>query len=716
MTFQQNSSNSSKHSDSTKEDLLVFPYPKVFQRLPGEVMLSAPLNILVSKNDVSLVAVKVLRSELYKRFRVASDLQMIEGFDSSGQECVIMLILNQKGELDKLLKAMQIKLPDKDIEGTFVLSARANRVVIAARDVAGLLYGVYDLLQLVEVRNHILQVPGLKIEDWPTLKMRGFTIDPTQCLGVQKMEFYYALIDRLAVVRANNIFANLADGTWFCMEMPNRPALSQPRAHYRDQDVTDFHPFTEQQLRDLVVYAHQRGIEIVPMIDSIGHARVYTDIYPDLADPGSVRGKESTLDPFNPGTEYLLDDIYEFCAKIFPSPFMHVAGDEVESIGNSEGARQSYEKADAAARGYSLYEWAYKHQIETINELVKKYGRKQIIKTDMLLERRNILDAIPKNVILDVNNRYEPRVDPAEPEFLLNKGFKVMGCASLIRHRVNLMPSTANIANVTQWTKIAQNLSLIGVRVCLWNPERVIDDATWLSCAYAGALMWEGTPEAKAGGTFKQDRLFKAYTKFNFGLPADGEVPKAFLVLQNNAPKLELLNKILISDPETFRTTIQGELKSERVADYVNKVNDPTGQRCISAVSSVVDYINKVNDELPVVVKSLEQYRGMVKYNLQEYDGLLLASRIERFLGTVGKLYVNKRSWPLDAKVKEAVRKITRENDQLLGDIIVARDHWRYEDNPGRAGKPQGWGRKTWLLHFFYDFQKQLGASRAEYC
>jgi len=696
-----------------KDSLLLYPYPKVLQKVPGEVSLHGPLTILVSKNEESLVGVKVLRTELYKRFRAASNLQIVKRFDPSAEN-VIMIMLNKKGELDRLLKEMQINLPDKDLEGTFVLSARENRVVISAREPAGILYGVYDLLQLGEFQNDVLRIPVLNIEDWPTLKMRGYMFESSQSLGVQKLEYYYTLLDRLAQARINTVFPNVADGTWFCMDIPGRSELSRPRS-FRGQSVTNFHPFTEQQLRDLTSYGAERGIEFVPMIQSIGHARLYTDIYPDLADPGSVIEAESSLDPFHPGIEYLLDDIYGFCAKIYSSLWMHVAGDEVYRFGNSEGTRQSYEKAGGEATGFTIYEWAYKHQIETIDRILKKYGKKQIIKTDVLLKHPKIADFMSKDIIIDVNNHYGPQVNQRSAEFFVNKGFDVIGCPAIIGSHSLVMPSTANIANVTQWTKIIQDLSLIGSRLCLWEPERVIDDACWLSIAYSGALFWEGTPEAKEVGTFDNERFFNVYTKFNFGLHHSTQIPEDFQVIQNNGPNRQIFYTLLLTDTNEFLKAIRGKLKDRVIENYAKRVNDPTGRQTIRVSASTTEYINKVNDELPSVIKRLQQNRKMVKSNLQEYDGLLLAARIEQFLGKVGKLFIEEIDWPFNDETKKAVREIAVENDQLLKDIIKARDHWRYEDNPARAGKQQGWERRTWLLHYFYDFQKMLRDSRVEY-
>lgn len=61
----------------------------------------------------------------------------------------------------------------------------------------------------------------------------------------------------------------------------------------------------------------------------------------------------------------------------------------------------------------------------------------------------------------------------------------------------------------------------------------------------------------------------------------------------------------------------------------------------------------------------------------------------------------------MDPETKRFLAKIAQKNDQLLKDVIETRDHWRYKDDPGRAGKPQGkW--KSFLLRYFYEFQAML--------
>ncbi|MFC2087707.1 family 20 glycosylhydrolase, partial [Bacteroidota bacterium] len=692
-----------KPETTGKKTLPVYPYPKVLTRLSDEVKLKAPLEIVVSKPDEEVIesAIKILRTRLYERFRIPSDVKLVNSINPDAANCIV-LILNQNGEMDEVLNAMQVKIPDKDEDGTFVLSTKSGRVIIAARDPSGILYGVYDLLQLSGFENDALTIPGVHIEDWPTLSMRGYMFENSQSLGVQKMNYYYTLLDKLSQARINTVFPNIADGIFFCMEIPGRMELSRPRA-FRNHPVTDFHPFTKQQLLDLVSYGKKRGIEFVPMIQSIGHARLYTDIYPDLADPGSIVGSESSLDPFHPGTEELLEDIYKFCSEIYSSPWMHVAGDEVRRYGNSEGTRISYENAGGEATGLTKYEWAYKRQIETIDRILKKYGKKQIIKTDILLKHPKILDLISKDIIVDMNNHYRLPIKLEDPELFVNKGFKMIGCPAIMAAGGHGMPSTYNIGNVNQWTKIIQDLDLIGSRLCLWDPERVIDDACWFSILYSGSLFWEGTTLAEEGGTFDHQRFFDAYTQYNFGLPPESNLVGAIQAVQNNAPRRTILNKFFIQDQNGFYDLVKGMIDSKEIEGYNSKLNDYTGVHTINAESSIPDYVNKLNQEMPEVVQSLMQSRNKVRYSIQEYDALLLMARIELFIGKLGKLYIEENEWPLDNNIKRAINDISSENDQILQDILEARDHWRYEDNPGRAGFHQGY-RTYWFLHYFYNF------------
>ena len=205
----------------------------------------------------------------------------------------------------------------------YTATVRPEGVDIKANTGAGLFYGVQTLLQDTTAdRQGGLKSRLIAVRDWPRFQWRGIHLD------VSRHYFPLPILKRFIDVAARyklNVFHwHLTDDEAWRLEIRHRPLLTE-RASCTAQG-TDCGYYTQDMVRDLVAYASARHITIVPEIDIPGHSGAALRAYPYLS--CSV-GHQTVLCPTEP-TFRFLDDVLTEVMTMFPGPFIHLGGDEVD--------------------------------------------------------------------------------------------------------------------------------------------------------------------------------------------------------------------------------------------------------------------------------------------------------------------------------------------------------------------------------------------------
>jgi hexosaminidase len=246
------------------------------------------------------------------------------------------------------------------------LTVAVNGVVIRAPTQAGLFYGDQTLLQLLppeifstNVVNVDWTTPCVQIEDWPRFQWRGLMLDVSRHF-YNKAEVE-ALLDEMSLYKLNRFHWHLVDDQGWRIEIKKYPLLTQIGA-WRDQlnfvrpdGQLHAHPawikpgpdkyapdrsyggfYTQKDIREIVAYAAARHIMIVPEIEMPGHSSAALSAYPQFSVGGATppdgipRKPPGIYDPSNEGTYVFLDNILSEVFKLFPGPYVHVGGDEVQ--------------------------------------------------------------------------------------------------------------------------------------------------------------------------------------------------------------------------------------------------------------------------------------------------------------------------------------------------------------------------------------------------
>ena len=226
----------------------------------------------------------------------------------------------------------------------YTLSSSQNGVTIAARTPQGAFYGVQTLLQLlpaeiespVVVENTAWQIPSVEVVDEPRFEYRGIMLDV--CRHFAPVEFLKKQLDVLAMFKINRFHWHLTEDQAWRIEIKKYPKLTELGSKRTEGDGKVYGPFfyTQEQIKEVVKYASDRYIDVIPEIELPGHALAALVGYPELSctggpfkQPRIIWGVEP--DVYCVGKEEtftFLQNVIDEVVELFPSKYFHIGADE----------------------------------------------------------------------------------------------------------------------------------------------------------------------------------------------------------------------------------------------------------------------------------------------------------------------------------------------------------------------------------------------------
>ena len=288
----------------------LLPKPQQMEWLQGSFSTSKPLCV---KNDAQVKGVKDLK------------------WDFLG-ECVA------EGECKNRRRVVLSMLEGRDSKDTYTMRIERDTVKIAAASLAGFVYAQSTLRQLAAKGN----VRNCAIVDAPAYEWRGAMIDVSRHFF--PISFLKRQIDVMAGFKMNRLHLHLTDAAGWRMEIKRYPRLTnfaawRPEASWKtwwngdrkycnEEDEGAYGGYyTQEELRDLVHYAAQRGIEIIPEIEMPAHSEEVLTAYPELSCTHEPY-KQADFCPGNVGTYDFLEHVLKEVMNVFPSRYIHIGGDE----------------------------------------------------------------------------------------------------------------------------------------------------------------------------------------------------------------------------------------------------------------------------------------------------------------------------------------------------------------------------------------------------
>jgi hexosaminidase len=331
-----------KPGASSAAPLSLIPQPVSVRILPGTFRLRRGTAILISPGVPEARQVGVYLANVVAA-PTGFHLKLAEAAKGSARRGAIVLTLTgQQGSAHP--------------EG-YDLEVTRWGVHIQAPSAAGLFYGVQTLLQLfpAEIESKTRQEeswvsPCVKIVDYPRFAWRGLMLDSSRQFFSK--EFIERYIDEMAKYKMNVFHWHLTDDQGWRIEIKSRPLLTQVgawrvprlgRLWEREpprpgEAATEGGFYTQDDIREIIAYAKERFITVVPEIELPGHSLAALAAYPEFSctggpfrvNPGSKFYGEvdNALCPGNEQTFEFLDQVLSEVAALFPSPYIHIGGDE----------------------------------------------------------------------------------------------------------------------------------------------------------------------------------------------------------------------------------------------------------------------------------------------------------------------------------------------------------------------------------------------------
>ena len=329
---------------TVKQEIAILPTPVSLTEQSGSFVLKDGMKIGVS--DQSL-------------FPAAGYLQeILRNVISSSVE-----VTTDKSQVD-----MYFQLKDTvGKPGSYKLESTPEYIRVEATDYSGIISAIITIRQLlpatieVQGEKQNYSIPVVQIEDAPRFEWRGFMLDASRHFW-NKKEVKHVL-DLMSLYKLNKFHWHLSDDQGWRIEIEKYPLLTEKgawrkfntqdrtcMARAKEEDNTDFlipedkirivegdtlygGYYTHDDIKEIVAYATQRGIDVIPEIDMPGHFLAAIGQYPELACDGLIGWGETFSSPICPGKDTTLEfcqNVFKEVFELFPYEYVHMGGDEVE--------------------------------------------------------------------------------------------------------------------------------------------------------------------------------------------------------------------------------------------------------------------------------------------------------------------------------------------------------------------------------------------------
>ena len=260
-------------------------------------------------------------------------------------------------------------VPDLAEDESYQLNVAATGATLTAATVVGAIRGLETFLQLQGSDPRGIFIQGATIRDTPRFRWRGLLLDVSR--HFEPTDVIKRLLDGMAMVKLNVFHWHLSDDQGFRVE-----SRVYPRLHQLGSDSMFY---TQDQIREIVAYATDRGIRVMPEFDVPGHSSAWFVGYPELtvgAGPFAIARTwgtfEPTMDPTRESTYQFLDRFIGEIAGLFPDKYWHIGGDEVDpKQWKGNAAIQAYMKSHGLANEVALHT-AFNARLFAI---VQKHGK-----------------------------------------------------------------------------------------------------------------------------------------------------------------------------------------------------------------------------------------------------------------------------------------------------------------------------------------------------
>ena len=370
-------------------------------------------------------------------------------------------------------------IPRLGDDESYNLEITDKQAKITAQNTVGAMRGLETFLQLLESDKDGFYFPAVVINDKPRFQWRGLMIDSAR--HFMPLEVLKRNLDAMAAVKLNVFHWHLTDDQGIRVETKKFPEL------YKLGSDGNF--YTQEQIREIIKYAADRGIRVMPEFEMPGHATAWFVSHPEIAsgqtgatykierDPGIF---DPTLDPTNEKTYQILEVFFAEMSELFPDKYVHIGGDENEGKQWAANPRiQAFMKEKSLKDKHELQTYFNKRILKFIQANGKiMMGWEEILQPDL-----------PKEVVIHSWRGQESLAAAAKDGFqsVLSNGYYIDLMYPASQHYV-VDPIPADTTLTEQ-----QQKRILGGEATMWSewvsPETV-DSRIWTRTAAIAERFW----------------------------------------------------------------------------------------------------------------------------------------------------------------------------------------------------------------------------------
>jgi hexosaminidase len=361
---------------------------------------------------------------------------------------------------------------------SYTLDVTSSGATLAAPETLGILRGLETFLQLVQPAPPGFSVPAAHIEDRPRFPWRGLMFDVSR--HFIPIDVIRRNVDAMAAVKLNVLHLHLSDDQGFRMESKKFPRLQELGS--------DGLYFTQDQMRELIDYAADRGIRVVPEFDMPGHSTSWFVGYPQLSSSSGPYSIEREWGIFDPAMDPTREETYKFLdrfigemASLFPDSFFHIGGDEVNGKQwDANPQIQAFMRAHQITSNQQLQQYFTEH----VQKIVTKH-HKFMIGWDEIL-----VPGMSKDIVIQSWRGQSSLAAAAKQGYrgLLSSGYYLDAMWPAAQHYgVDPMSGDAATLGAEEKSRI------LGGEACAWaeflTPDN-IDSRVWPRTAAIAERLW----------------------------------------------------------------------------------------------------------------------------------------------------------------------------------------------------------------------------------
>ena len=360
---------------------------------------------------------------------------------------------------------------------SYTLTVTPRQATIDAPTPLGILWGLETLLQLARSEGGAVNVPAVVIKDQPRFPWRGLLIDASR--HWQPVEVVKRTLDGMSSVKMNVFHWHLTDDQGFRVESKRYPKLHQMGS--------DGNYYTQDQVKDVIAYARDRGIRVMPEFDMPGHTTSWLVGHPELASaPGPFQIArawgvfDDALDPTREEVYALLDGFLGEMAGLFPDPYLHIGGDEVNGRSWNQSAR--------------IQDYMYRHRLrdnhdlqasfnKRLYEIVTRHG-KRVVGWDEVLH-----PDLPTNIMVESWRGAEALAQAARAGYdgiLANGYYLDLNLSAASHYLPDPLPAGTDLPEAARG-------HVLGGEACMWSEmvtPQTIDSRIWPRAAAVAERLW----------------------------------------------------------------------------------------------------------------------------------------------------------------------------------------------------------------------------------